>query len=326
MDMSIIKRFAFLVAAIAPLVSLTSCKEEEVPPLPEINLGEESLDFGFEGGSGTFMLYVNREWEAVPGADWIAVDPPYGDGNACEVTVSVLENAAGDSRSASVMFKTRAVYASLDVSQEANPDGIPSLFYGNDFDMELSQENESGRWPFLDQSDCWKNQTGAGAGEVEYYFSGISVRSNSNSNGGYSDYDGSGNNNLFFGTNPYFVIGNIAVHPGQQDYSLSFGTEKYLYGNNDNTFVPEEFPVMISPDGETWVAVEYTFASGRYLDGRWDLATADFSLPEGTERLWIRFAPTISSAHRLDDVALKAGTGGTVIDWNEGTVIPIPEN
>ena len=325
MEMNIIKRFTVMAAVAMPLFFFTSCKEKTVPPLPDIQLGDETMSFDCNGGSGTFVLYVNRDWQAIPGADWIAVDPSSGEGTTGKVTISVLENPAGDSRNATVMFKTRAVYATLEVFQEANPDGIPSLFYGNDFDAVVAEEGERG-WPYLDQSDCWKNEQGAGAGEVEYYYSGVSARSNSNSNGSYSDYAGSGNNNLFFGSNPYFVIADIAVHSEQQGYVLSFGTEKYLYGSSDNTFVPEEFPVMISPDGKTWVEVEYTFASGTYLDGRWDLATSNFSLPEGTERLWIRFAPTISSAHRLDDVTLRAGDGGQSVDWSEGVTIDIPEN
>ncbi|MBO8465845.1 MAG: BACON domain-containing protein [Bacteroidetes bacterium] len=313
------------VAVLAGMFSLSSCEDKPVPPLPEIVLGDEAMQFGHEGGSDTFVLYVNRDWEAVPEADWIAIDPPSGKGEAGKVTVTVLENPAGDARSSQVVFKTLAVYATLDIAQDANPDGIPSLFFGNDFDKELARENESGYWPYLDQSDCWKNETGFGSGEVEYYFDGMSARANSTSNGSYSDYEGSGNNNLFFGSgSPYFVIGNIKVHPEQREYTLSFGTEKYLYGNSDNTFVPEEFPVMVSPDGETWVEVGYTFASGQYLNGRWDLATSEFVLPEGTETLWIRFAPTLGSAHRLDDVTLKAGGNGDAVDWSDGVTITIP--
>ena len=318
----IFKRFVAAAIAAMPVFFASPSNENPLPPLPEIELGRENMEFGFEGGSDTVTLYVNRDWSAVTDADWIAIDPPQGS-NDGRVTVTVLENAAGDSRSTSVMFRTLAVYTTLSVSQAANPDGIPSLFYGNDFDAELAVETDD-RWPYLDQTECWKNETGAGADSVEYYFSGMSARSNTSSNGNYSDYDGSGNNNLFFSTNPYFVVGNIKLHPRQQAYTLSFGTERYVYSEKDNTFRPEEFPVMISPDGENWVEVEYTFASGTYLNGRWDLASAPFTLPEGTETLWIRFAPTISSAHRLDDLSLKAGGDGPVIDWSKGTGITIP--
>ena len=92
--------------------------------------------------AGSRLIGIDRDWEAVPGADWIAIDPPSGKGEAGKVTVTVLENPAGDARSSQVVFKTLAVYATLDIAQDANPDGIPSLFFGNDFDKELARVSQ----------------------------------------------------------------------------------------------------------------------------------------------------------------------------------------
>ena len=48
------------VAVLAGMFSLSSCEDKPVPPLPEIVLGDEAMQFGHEGGSDTFVLYVNR--------------------------------------------------------------------------------------------------------------------------------------------------------------------------------------------------------------------------------------------------------------------------
>ena len=60
---------------------------------------------------------------------------------------------------------------------------------------------------------------------------------------------------------------------------MTFGSEKYL-NSGDSVFDPEEFPVMISNDGTNWVEVSYTFQSGGWPEGTWELATANFTLPE----------------------------------------------
>ena len=194
--------------------------------------------------------------------------------------------------------------------------------YFNDMDKEVASQTD-GKWPYADEFDGWKNQTGSGAANVTYTTSGVSVRSNSPSDAGYSDYAGSGNNNLLFGTNGVVTIEKIAV--SEKNLSLSFGTERYLYGASDNTFNHDEFKVELSNDGTNWSSpLTYTFAKGVDPNGRWDLATADFTLPDGVSTLYIRFSSTLSGAHRLDDVLLKAGNGGQEISF-DGSEEPDPE-
>ena len=194
--------------------------------------------------------------------------------------------------------------------------------YFNDMDKEVASETDN-KWPYADEFDGWKNQTGSGAANVTYTTSGVSVRSNSPSDAGYSDYAGSGNNNLLFGTNGVITIENIAV--SEKNLSLSFGTERYLYGASDNTFNHDEFKVELSNDGTNWSSpLTYTFAKGVDPNGRWDLATADFTLPDGVTTLYIRFSSTLSGAHRLDDVLLKAGNGGQQVSF-DGSEEPDPE-
>ena len=195
--------------------------------------------------------------------------------------------------------------------------------YFNDMDKEVASQTDN-KWPYADEFDGWKNQTGSGAANVTYTTSGVSVRSNSPSDAGYSDYAGSGNNNLLFGTNGVVTIEKIAV--SEKNLSLSFGTERYLYGASDNTFNHDEFKVELSNDGTNWSSpLTYTFAKGVDPNGRWDLATADFTLPDGVSTLYIRFSSTLSGAHRLDDVLLKAGNGGQQVSFDGGGDEPGPE-
>ncbi len=198
-------------------------------------------------------------------------------------------------------------------------DPVPdNAVYYNDFDKEKAVET-SDKWPYLDQFDGWKNETGSGASDVTYDFAGVSVRSNSTSDSNYSDYAGSGVNNILFGTDGHFQVGNIAVEAG--NYTISFGTERYLYGADDNTFRPDEFHVYISDNGERWVELEYSFPNG-YKNGRWDLASSTFTLPSGTSVLYIYISSDLSGAHRLDDLGLAPSeTAGTEIDFSKGTDI-----
>ena len=195
--------------------------------------------------------------------------------------------------------------------------------YFNDMDKEVASQTDN-KWPYADEFDGWKNQTGSGAANVTYTTSGVSVRSNSPSDAGYSDYAGSGNNNLLFGTNGVITIENIAV--SEKNLSLSFGTERYLYGASDNTFNHDEFKVELSNNGTNWSSpLTYTFAKGVDPNGRWDLATADFTLPDGVSTLYVRFSSTLSGAHRLDDVLLKVGNGGQEVSFDGGGEDPDPE-
>ena len=204
---------------------------------------------------------------------------------------------------------------------EPGPEPTDAIFTNN-FDKQIATQTD-GKWPYADQFDGWKNESGSGAGNVTYTTSGISVRNNSNSDSQYSDYAGSGANNLLFGTNGVLTIEKIAV--SGKNLSLSFGAERYAYGQSDNTFKHDEFKVELSNNGTNWSSpLTYTFAKGVDPNGRWDLATADFTLPDGVSTLYIRFSSTLSGAHRLDDVLLKAGNGGQQVSFDGSGEEPGP--
>ena len=188
-----------------------------------------------------------------------------------------------------------------------------NAIYSNNYDKSAAVQGSNG-WPFLDSSDAWKNAAGTGAANVTYASKNVTVRNNSNSNGNYSDYDGSGLNNIFFGKDyPYFATKNIALG-GATGLTLTFGTEKYSQ-TLGSTFTNSEYHIYLSNDGTKWVELtDYTFAGT--ADGRWNVATANFTVPAGTENLSICMQVDAASSYRLDDFKLVASEGGAAVDFS----------
>lgn len=204
------------------------------------------------------------------------------------------------------------------------PPPTGDAIYANDFDKEQAQKGADGKFPFADAFEGWKNQTGTGADNVAYKTSGISVRSNSPSNDSHSKYkdDASGVNNMFFGTSGVFEIQKIALDPAQKNLCLTFGSYKSLYDAEDNAFVTSEFHVYLSKDGENWAEIAYDRPVGddehsKY--GTWALATANFTLKQVPSELYIKFTSDLTSSHRIDDVKLFEGIGGTEVDLDNIT-------
>jgi len=314
------KLFTALLAAAA---MLTACKQEKDYTLPEIKVSVPGLDFEAASSSSTVTVDATRDWKVSTEADWISISPDSGKANEEQtVTVTVLGNE-GFNREAKLKFDITYDNRTVVLKQKGPAGSIEdAIVFYNNFDKEAAtQTYGSGTsWPYLDQFDGWKNQTGTGVAAVSYGFNSISARNNSNSNGNYSDYEGSGLNNLLFGTDAYLRVSGIALGTGR-NYTLSFGTEKYLQ-NSDNTFKPSEFHVYISADGQKWVELEYKFP-GEFKDGRWDLASSTFTLPDGVTTLGIHVKSDLASGHRMDDLKLVYSLDpGTVIDFSTGIDIP----
>ena len=315
----------FLVAATV----FTGCKEDDSKSAtPTLSVSTESLVFtDATEKTQTVQITANCEWKVVTSSlEWATVEPMNGRGNGT-ISVSVQELPAGTNlREGKISFTLihaefgnwGTAEQSIAVSQVAGSE-VPTgeIAYANNFDKEAATQTygSGNSWPYTDQFDGWKNESGYGIADVTYTTSGISVRNNSNSNNNYSDYAGSGVNNLLFSSNSNFTIEKIAVN--SVNLRLTFGTERYAYGEDDNTFNHDEFKVQLSNDGTNWSApLTYTFAKGVDPNGRWDLASSDFSLPEGTTSLYVRFKSTLSGAHRLDDVTLLEGAGGQAITFD----------
>ena len=86
-------------------------------------------------------------------------------------------------------------------------------------------------------------------------------------------------------------------------------------GTYDNTFDVSKFEVALSADGTAWVPITYTKNNGDADYPYWVFATANFTLKQVPENLYIRFTALDASAIRLDDITLATGAGGTEIDF-----------
>ena len=204
------------------------------------------------------------------------------------------------------------------------PPPTGDAIYANDFDKEQAQKGADGKFPFADAFEGWKNQTGTGADNVAYKTSGISVRSNSPSNDSHSKYkdDASGVNNMFFGTSGVFEIQKIALESTKKNLQLTFGSYRSIFEDKDNAFKTSEFHVYLSKDGENWAEITYDRPVGddeHSNYGTWALATANFTLKQVPSELYIKFTSDLTSAHRIDDVKLFEGIGGTEVDLDNIT-------
>lgn len=337
----------FLVAATA----FTGCSDDDDKSLtPKLTADPTALDFTDETATTqTVAITANCEWTVTASnLDWATISPMSGKGNGT-ISVTVSELPAGTNlREGKISFtlihpefgKWGQAESSVAVKQYGSgvtPPPTGDAIYANDFDKEQATEGSSG-WPFADQFEGWKNQTGTGADNVAYVANSISVRANSASNGSYSKYkdDASGVNNMLFCAGAELEIHKIALDPAQKNLCLTFGSYKSLYGAEDNAFVTSEFHVYLSKDGENWAEIAYdrpVEADEHSNYGTWALATANFTLKEVPSELYIRFISDLSSAHRIDDVKLFEGIGGTEVDLGnvtpptpgEAVVITIPE-
>ena len=306
----------------AAAMAFVACDKKEDFGTPEVSISASEIVLSSEAGDTTITVTATRDWTVTvdeAAAEWLAVDPVsgYPSTEAQTVTLSYFSNDGYD-REASVAFSIGMQTKYLTVVQKGTKGSADVLVvYSNDFDKEVAEKTygSGSSWPYLDQFDGWQNQTGSGAAAVTYSYKGMSARANSTSDSNYSDYPGSGKNNMFFGASPYFAIHGIALG-GTTDFTLTFGTEKYSQ-DNGSLFKNSEFHVWLSADGTKWVELkDYVFAGGE-TEGRWNVAAANFSVPAGTETLSLCMSVDVASSYRMDDLNLSvAAIEGTKIDFS----------
>lgn len=324
----------FLVAATA----FTGCSDDDDKSLtPKLTADPTALDFTDETATTqTVAITANCEWTVTASnLDWATISPMSGKGNGT-ISVTVSELPAGTNlREGKISFtlihpefgKWGQAESSVAVKQYGSgvtPPPTGDAIYANDFDKEQAQKGADGKFPFADAFEGWKNQTGTGADNVAYKTSGISVRSNLPSNDSHSKYkdDASGVNNMFFGTSGVFEIQKIALESTQKNLQLTFGSYRSISEDKDNAFKTSEFHVYLSKDGENWAEIAYDRPVGddeHSNYGTWALATANFTLKQVPSELYIKFTSDLTSAHRIDDVKLFEGIGGTEVDLDNIT-------
>ena len=209
----------FLVAATA----FTGCSDDDDKSLtPKLTADPTALDFTDETATTqTVAITANCEWTVTASnLDWATISPMSGKGNGT-ISVTVSELPAGTNlREGKISFtlihpefgKWGQAESSVAVKQYGSgvtPPPTGDAIYANDFDKEQATKTYGSKgesWPYLDQFNGWENHSGTGADAVTYSYNGMSARANSTSNSDYSDYEGSGANNLFFGASAVFTM------------------------------------------------------------------------------------------------------------------------
>ncbi|MBQ3203605.1 MAG: BACON domain-containing protein [Alistipes sp.] len=324
------------IAAVVASFAFTACDDSENGTTfldPDVELSVETLAFTQAEESKTFDITVDADWKVdVPvSADWLTVTPLNGGAGQHTLTVSVAANNTGSAREAILrVIALHPVYDEWDiekltVSQSATEEEIKPLevVYSDNFDKKEAVK-DGNYWPWLkDTAADYTNPQGSGAANVAYESANVTVRANSASDSNYSDYAGSGLNNLFFGARINYVTVSGIEMPAEGDcFVLSFGSEKYSQ-EGDSTFNNDEFHVYISSDNTLWSEVEYAFEEGDELSGRWNDAKASFRLASVPSTLSIMVSADVASVYRLDDLQLSSGgEGAQLIDLAQGVENP----
>lgn len=290
-----------------------------IPRLHTSKFRLSTLIFGLDGqpangSQASFDISTNRSWKATVKDDksWVTLSKYEGEGSAT-IQVSIPENV-NDEASVVIEISNKVGVLMSETVKITSGSVEPSVVIYNDNvgTIELDKTN----WPFVDKYEGW-NKTGIGSESVTYTGVNASVR-----NSGLANTDAyagaSGPNVVFFGKTPTsFNVNTITLTSGQKNLQLTFGASRSVNNNGtyDNTFDVSKFEVALSADGTAWVPITYTKNNGDADYPYWVFATANFTLKQVPENLYIRFTALDASAIRLDDITLATGAGGTEIDF-----------
>ena len=298
-------------------VSFTACVDDnEDVGMPYLELDSETLPFTLEGGDATFMVKTNRPWFITKDetSDWLTVEPMQGEG---ATQVKIQMPAATTGREATLTFNianSYGVYLTKTMKIQQGEIKPAEVLWHENFGAQGADK------PLVKDYNDWEKGGLYGA-EVTYtaVSGNVSVRESGKLSAGYADASGAGK--LFFGSNsPVFVIGNIQTG-GAVNYALNFGgaysKQDDATGVYDNTFYTDKFHVYISGDNQKWSEVTYTTEQA---DEYWVYATAQFTLKEPADVLYVKLVADIASVFAVDDMQLiSGGVGGQEIDLAAGT-------
>ena len=167
----------FLVAATV----FTGCKEDDSKSAtPTLSVSTQSLVFtDATEKTQTVQITANCEWKVVTSSlEWATVEPMNGRGNGT-ISVTVQELPAGTNlREGKISFTLihaefgnwGTAEQSIAVSQVAGSE-VPTgeIAYANNFDKEAATQTygSGNSWPYTDQFEGWKNESGYGIEIVE---------------------------------------------------------------------------------------------------------------------------------------------------------------
>ena len=144
-----------ILASLAALLAIVSCKEEENLGMPSIKLdGNGTMTFEVAGGDQQVNITATRDWMVETEADWVMVSPENGKASAepQTVTVTALENKGMD-RTAEIKFTIGMSFQTLTVTQAGPGGSVEQLIvYANDFDKEEATKTYGSgtSYPYLD--------------------------------------------------------------------------------------------------------------------------------------------------------------------------------
>jgi hypothetical protein len=305
-----------MIMAISTL--LVGCVDDNDTEAPFLTVTPTSLTFNGDGNatddSQDFIeISTNRQWTATSNKTWLTLSQNEGEGNA-KIYLSV---PAGTNDEATITIQISNKVGALAQEFVTVKAGSASTFESEViYNTTVGTTSVSSPYPYVDKYEDW-NATGTGASTVTYTGYNATVRASGTGNLGA--YDGaSGPNVVFFGANnPYFVINNITM-PASKDFKLTFGAQYSLQVSTratyDNLFKKDQFIVSLSADGTTWTPIEYSVTDGDQASPWWVVGTANFSLENEVSALYIKFAASVGSAFRLDDITLSTSSeaGATV--------------
>ncbi len=300
----------------------TSCVDDnDDTEAPFLEVSPTTLNFGSDGqpangSQASFTISTNRAWKATVPTDksWVTLSQEQGEGTAT-IEVSIPEGINDEATVTIEISNKVGVLMSEAVTIKSGNLEPTVLIYKETFGTEGTAEYP---YPFVDTYQGWV-KTGEGSSTVEYTGKAASLRNKSNASDGYEG--ASGSTKLFFGNTAEFVINKITLKENQKNLMLNFGGAYYDGTTKDDVFKPEQFHVYLSANGTTWTPINYTTTEAK---NGWIYATANFTLKNSVEFLYIKFTADIASMFSLDDPSLSTGNGsGQMIDLgNGGSVDP----
>ena len=318
-NLNFLKLFYGLMLVMVSTAFVSCVDDNDDTEAPYLEVSPTTLIFGLDGqpangSQASFDISTNRSWKATVKDDksWVTLSKYEGEGSA-PIQVSIPETV-NDEASVVIEISNKVGVLMSETVKITSGSVEPSVVIYNDNvgTIELDKTN----WPFVDKYEGW-NKTGIGSESVTYTGVNASVR-----NSGLANTDAyagaSGPNVVFFGKTPTsFNVNTITLTSGQKNLQLTFGASRSVNNNGtyDNTFDVSKFEVALSADGTAWVPITYTKNNGDADYPYWVFATANFTLKQVPENLYIRFTALDASAIRLDDITLATGAGGTEIDF-----------
>lgn len=318
-NLNFLKLFYGLMLVMVSTAFVSCVDDNDDTEAPYLEVSPTTLIFGLDGqpangSQASFDISTNRSWKATVKDDksWVTLSKYEGEGSAT-IQVSIPENV-NDEASVVIEISNKVGVLMSETVKITSGSVEPSVVIYNDNVGTIELDKTNG--PFVDKYEGW-NKTGIGSESVTYTGVNASVR-----NSGLANTDAyagaSGPNVVFFGKTPTsFNVNTITLTSGQKNLQLTFGASRSVNNNGtyDNTFDVSKFEVALSADGTAWVPITYTKNNGDADYPYWVFATANFTLKQVPENLYIRFTALDASAIRLDDITLATGAGGTEIDF-----------